>query len=73
MWICKNKFTLLGLFIEISAMADNWTSVSLSMVTMDTGMEHITEIWISPVTGCKTMAVEVKTTDCVFNNYFTSV
>ena len=49
LWVSVHELTATSMLIKVGALANYWTCVGLSMVTMDTSVEDIAKVRISPV------------------------
>ena len=58
LWIEVDKLAALIDLIEVSALANDWTRVRFSLITMDACMKYITEVCVPPVTGWSKTTVE---------------
>lgn len=66
-WVQVNKLAATCKLIVIGTFANNRAGVSLSVVPMDTGVEDITKVWISPVTTWQESAVKWDSSNSVLN------
>lgn len=66
-WVQVNKLAATCNLIVIGTFANNRASVSLSVIPMNTGVEDITKVWISPVTTWQESTVKWDSSNSVFN------
>ena len=58
LWIEVDKLAALINLIEVSALANDWTCVRFSLITMDACMKYIAKVSVPPVPGWSKSTVE---------------